>query len=124
VPSNGLTVTFTTPGVTRILVTVDDQNVVAESNEGNNQAYKDITVNAGRRTVTPPPTATQPVPPTQTPVPTATIRQSPPLTGAVDSRRCRRCHLSQQPTPPLSADRRAHRARWNDHGAGFQPSTG
>ncbi len=92
VPSNGLTVTFTTPGVTRILVTVDDQNVVAESNEGNNQAYKDITVNAGPPTVTPPPTATQPVPPTQTPVPTATTPPEPTADGS----------SGQSQVPPLS----------------------
>jgi WD40 repeat protein len=78
VPSNGLTVTFTTPGVTRILVTVDDQIVVAESNEGNNQAYKDITVNPGPATIAPQPTATQPPAPTATqpPAPTATPQES------------------------------------------------
>ncbi len=68
VPSSGLAVTFTTPGVTRILVTVDDQNSVVESNESNNQAYKDITVIAGPATYTPVPTAG----PTSTPIPTST----------------------------------------------------
>lgn len=58
VPSGGLTVTFNTPGVTRLLVTVDDQNSVIESNEGNNQAYKDITVLAGPPTITPAATIT------------------------------------------------------------------
>jgi WD40 repeat protein len=90
VPPNGLTVTFTTPGVTRILVTVDDQNAVAESNESNNQAYKDITVNPGPPTITPPPTATQPPPPTATqppPPPTETPPET--TTGG-------------QPVPPLS----------------------
>jgi subtilase family serine protease len=55
VPTSGLTITFRTPGVTRILVTVDDQNVAVESNEGNNQAYRDITVIAGPPTITPVP---------------------------------------------------------------------
>lgn len=58
VPSGGLTVTFSTPGVTRLLVTVDDLNAVIESNENNNQAYRDITVLAGPPTLTPPPSAT------------------------------------------------------------------
>lgn len=44
VPSEGVPVVLDTPGVARVLVTVDDQNVVAESNESNNQAYRDITV--------------------------------------------------------------------------------
>jgi WD40 repeat protein len=68
VPSGGLTVTFNTPGVTRLLVTVDDQNVILESSEGNNQAYRDITVAPGPATITPPPTESQP--PTQPPVST------------------------------------------------------
>lgn len=58
VPSSGLVVTFNSPGVTRILITVDDQNVVPESNESNNQAYKDITVNPGIPTSTPQATIT------------------------------------------------------------------
>ncbi len=58
IANGSLQVTFNTPGVTRILVTVDDQNVVTESNEANNQAYKDITVNPGIPTATPQPTAT------------------------------------------------------------------
>ncbi|WP_119067547.1 CARDB domain-containing protein [Aggregatilinea lenta] len=45
VPSGGLVVTFDSPGIKRLLVTVDQNNVVAESNESNNQAYLDITVN-------------------------------------------------------------------------------
>lgn len=52
----GFIVVFNTPGVARILVTVDDQNVVAESNEANNQAYRDVAVNPGPATSTPPPT--------------------------------------------------------------------
>lgn len=66
----GLVVTFQTPGVARILVTVDDQNTVAESNEGNNQAYRDVIVNPGPATNTPPPT--QAPPPTQPPALTDT----------------------------------------------------
>jgi WD40 repeat protein len=93
VPSNGLTVTFTTPGVTRILVTVDDQNVVAESNESNNQAYKDITVNPGPPTITPPPTATQPAPPTATQPPPPT--ETPPETTNSGNN-------GQPQVPPLS----------------------
>lgn len=57
----GFIVVFNTPGVARILVTVDDQNVVAESNEANNQAYRDVVVNPGPATNTPP------APPTNTP---------------------------------------------------------
>jgi hypothetical protein len=53
VPGGGLTVTFNSPGTARILVTVDDQNAVAESNELNNQAYKDITVLPAPVTATP-----------------------------------------------------------------------
>ena len=52
----GFIVVFNTPGVARILVTVDDQNVIAESNEANNQAYRDVVVNPGPATSTPPPT--------------------------------------------------------------------
>ncbi|MEL7672419.1 MAG: CARDB domain-containing protein [Chloroflexota bacterium] len=47
VPAGGLTVTFNTPGLTRLLVTVDTGNTVAEGDEGNNQAYLDINVNPG-----------------------------------------------------------------------------
>ncbi|MCC6799137.1 MAG: hypothetical protein IT325_03415, partial [Anaerolineae bacterium] len=47
VPAGGVTVTFDTPGLTRLLVTVDTGNMVAESDEGNNQAYLDINVNPG-----------------------------------------------------------------------------
>ncbi len=65
VPSDGLTVTFNSPGFTRVLVTVDDTNRVTESDETNNQAYRDIRVQYG------PPTLT-PVAPTNTPVPSAT----------------------------------------------------
>ncbi len=81
VPGEGLTVTFTNPGFTRILVTVDDDNRVLESDETNNQAYRDINVQYGPPTVTPAaqptdtplPTATQaPDVPTNTPMPTAT----------------------------------------------------
>jgi WD40 repeat protein len=86
VPSGGLTVTFKTPGVTRLLITVDDQNIILESNEGNNQAYRDITVEPGPPTITPPPTETQappavqPPPPTDTPIPTDSGQaQVPPL---------------------------------------------
>ncbi|MBI5960683.1 MAG: SH3 domain-containing protein [Chloroflexi bacterium] len=55
VPSSGLTVTFnsSTPTQTQILVTVDDQNTIVESNENNNQAYKSITVSPGPATNTP-----------------------------------------------------------------------
>lgn len=45
VPSGGLVVTFDSPGIKRLLVTVDPNNTVAESSESNNQAYLDITVN-------------------------------------------------------------------------------
>jgi subtilase family serine protease len=58
IANGSLQVTFNSPGVTRILVTVDDQNVVTESSESNNQAYKDITVNPGIPTSTPQPTIT------------------------------------------------------------------
>ncbi|MBN1679930.1 MAG: SH3 domain-containing protein [Anaerolineae bacterium] len=47
VPSGGLNVTFASPGTKRLLVTVDSDNNVAESNESNNQAYIDVTVNPG-----------------------------------------------------------------------------
>jgi hypothetical protein len=40
----GLVIEFTLEGVNRILVTVDDQYQVVESNENNNQAYLDVTV--------------------------------------------------------------------------------
>jgi hypothetical protein len=60
----GFIVVFNAPGVARILVTVDDQNAVAESNEANNQAYRDVVVNPGPPTSTPPP-----LPPTSTPAP-------------------------------------------------------
>ncbi len=56
----GFIVVFNTPGVARILVTVDDQNAVGESNEANNQAYRDVVVNPGPTTITPPPTAELP----------------------------------------------------------------
>lgn len=74
VPLGGLPVTFTTPGIRRILVTVDDLNQVTESNETNNQAYRDITVNPGPATHTPQPTNTEVAPPepTNTPPPTDT----------------------------------------------------
>ncbi len=60
VPAGGLTVTFNTPGLTRLLVTVDTGNTVAESDEGNNQAYIDINVNPGPQAlqVQPPPQPT------------------------------------------------------------------
>lgn len=58
VPTSGLRVTFTAPGVLRLLVTVDDLNQVFEGNESNNQAYRDITVNPGAATWTPQPTHT------------------------------------------------------------------
>jgi WD40 repeat protein len=45
VPSNGLTITFDTPGIVRMVGTVDVDNTVAEGNENNNQTYIDITVN-------------------------------------------------------------------------------
>jgi hypothetical protein len=60
IPSGGLNVTFDSPGIKRLLVTVDTNNTVAESNESNNQAYLDITVNPN------------PTPPTATPAPTIT----------------------------------------------------
>lgn len=53
VPNNGLEVTFVSPGVKRLLVTVDSTNTVAESNEGNNQAYIDISINPGPITAVP-----------------------------------------------------------------------
>jgi len=71
VPSGGLSVTFYTPGLNRILVTVDDDNRVAESNEGNNQAYLDVSVSPGPATYTPPPAPTHTPFPTSTPQPTA-----------------------------------------------------
>ena len=40
----GPVIEFTLPGVNRILVTVDDQYQVLESNEANNQAYLDVTI--------------------------------------------------------------------------------
>jgi hypothetical protein len=42
----GPVIEFTLPGVNRILVTVDDQYQVLESNENNNQAYLDVTIRA------------------------------------------------------------------------------
>ncbi len=54
----GFIVVFNAPGVARILVTVDDQNAVAESNEANNQVYRDVVVNPGPPTSAPPPTNT------------------------------------------------------------------
>ncbi|RPI99474.1 MAG: hypothetical protein EHM39_06455, partial [Chloroflexi bacterium] len=53
VPSTGLNVTFNKPGATRLVLTVDANNVVAESNEANNQTYKDIVVNPAPASVTP-----------------------------------------------------------------------
>ncbi|MBP8972555.1 MAG: hypothetical protein KBH93_01655 [Anaerolineae bacterium] len=50
----GFIVVFNTPGVARILVTVDDQNAIAESNEANNQAYRDVVVTPGPATNPPP----------------------------------------------------------------------
>ncbi|MBN1201717.1 MAG: hypothetical protein JXJ20_07675 [Anaerolineae bacterium] len=44
IPSGGLEVVFDSPGIKRLLVTVDVNNVVTESDEANNQAYLDITV--------------------------------------------------------------------------------
>lgn len=70
VPGTGVTVIFRNPGFTRILVTVDDNNRVAESNEGNNQAYRDISVRYGPATITPVVPPTNPPPPTATPPPT------------------------------------------------------
>ena len=76
VPSGGLVVTFDSPGIKRLLVTVDPDNIAAESNESNNQAYLDITVNGS---AAPASSSNQPnsqavaaLPqPTLTPVPTA-----------------------------------------------------
>lgn len=45
IPSGGLQVTFDSPGVKRLLVTVDVENTVLESTETDNQAYLDVTVN-------------------------------------------------------------------------------
>jgi hypothetical protein len=42
----GPVIEFTLEGVNRILVTVDDQYQVLESNENNNQAYLDVTIRA------------------------------------------------------------------------------
>ena len=55
VPASGLPITFDGPGVLRLLVTVDNTNIVAESNEANNQAYLDIRVEYGQATYTPVP---------------------------------------------------------------------
>ncbi len=60
----GLIVVFRTPGIARIIVTVDDQNAVGESNEGNNQVYRDVTVNPGPATNTPPAPTPAPSPTT------------------------------------------------------------
>ncbi|MBN1679662.1 MAG: SH3 domain-containing protein [Anaerolineae bacterium] len=72
--NGSFTVMFNNPGLSRILVTVDDNNMVAEGNEGNNQAYRDINVQYGPATITPvaQPTNT-PIPqPTNTPIPQPT----------------------------------------------------
>jgi len=61
------TVTFTTPGLARLLVTADDQGVVVEADETNNQTYLNINVLAAPATAAPPATAT----PSATPEPTA-----------------------------------------------------
>lgn len=61
VPSSGLQVTFNTPGIVRLLVTADPDNTILESNELNNQAYIDITVNPGPQALQqPPPGADEP----------------------------------------------------------------
>lgn len=80
IPAGGVTMTFNTPGLTRLLVTVDTGNTVAESDEGNNQAYLDINVNPGVQALQPlPQVAAAPTqaPPTQVP-PTAIPTQAPP----------------------------------------------
>jgi len=88
VPAGGVTMTFDTPGLTRLLVSVDTGNTVAESDESNNQAYIDINVNPGAQALQalPPvaavPTQAPPVLPTQPPaavVPTQIIPPQPPL---------------------------------------------
>lgn len=70
IAGGSFTATFNNPGLARILVTVDDNNRVAESNEGNNQAYRDITVQYGPATITPVAQATATPLPTNTPLPT------------------------------------------------------
>lgn len=98
IPAGGITMAFDTPGLTRLLVTVDTGNTVAEADEGNNQAYLDINVNPGAMalqalppveeapTQAPPPTAaptqviivpTQ-VPPTAVPTEVAIVPTEPP----------------------------------------------
>ncbi|MBI5930703.1 MAG: SH3 domain-containing protein [Chloroflexi bacterium] len=44
VPSNGLNITFNSPGTQRILYQVDFDNRVTETNEANNLAFLDVTV--------------------------------------------------------------------------------
>ena len=90
VPSNGLQVTFNTPGVVRLLVTVDPDNIVLESNELNNQAYRDITVNPGPQpasgsqsgSVENPPQAAAIAPPQDVPAP-APVEVQPPAQEAI-----------------------------------------
>ncbi len=78
VPSpGGLFVTFKSPGVANVIVTVDDQNTILESNETNNQAYRTITVLAGPPTNTPQAQPTAIPQPTATPFPTATPQPQP-----------------------------------------------
>ncbi|NLX11965.1 MAG: hypothetical protein GXY36_20145 [Chloroflexi bacterium] len=53
IPAGGLQVTFDSPGVKRLLVTVDTSNTVAENSETNNQTYIDITVSGPQSPPTP-----------------------------------------------------------------------
>lgn len=68
IPAGGVNMTFNTPGLTRLLVTVDTGNTVAEMDEGNNQAYIDINVNPGAMALQALPPAQEA--PTQAPPPT------------------------------------------------------
>ncbi len=65
VPSTGLNITYNKPGATRLLLTVDFNNVVAESNEGNNQTYKDIVVNPAPATQAPQTNNSEAIPPVE-----------------------------------------------------------
>jgi len=72
IPAGGVTMTFDTPGLTRLLVTVDTGNTVAESDEGNNQAYLDINVNPGAQALRALPPVEE-APPTQPPTAVPTL---------------------------------------------------
>lgn len=90
----GLIVVFRTPGIARIIVTVDDQNAVGESDEGNNQVYRDVIVNPGPATNTPPA-------PTPAPSPTTPPAQ-PPLQPEVSGEGVGIAEAPQVPAPVLA----------------------